>query len=542
MATAAQAVPAGVPEERTWLGHPRGLFVLFLTEMWERFSYYGMRSLLVLYMVNHLFIHPDVGRRVLFFDQVRHSLEALFGPLATQALSSQIYGLYTGFVYFAPFFGGLLADRLLGRRKAVIAGAILMAIGHFMMAVESLFFPALMFLILGNGCFKPNISTQVGGLYPPGDPRRDRAFAIFYVGINLGAFFSPLVCGTLGQRVGWHWGFGAAGVGMVIGLLVYLANQKQLVAEPLPTESKPAPVAGLAAYIAGIPILIVGLLWVLSLPKAIPMTLAAVALIAVIYWFTRLPGDERPRVIAICVACFIVAAFWAVYEQQGNTLQLWADQNTHWPSVLGFTIPSTWYQAFNPFMIFGFTPLLAGFWAWQSKRSQEPTSLTARARLRGDDRGGAGCCARRAAQRAVAGGLDRGLHGGRALPVADRALVRDQGVAGAHRVDDDGRVVPRELHRQLHDRLPRHLLGEDSAPVVLPVAHDDRGRGGGGAVRDRPSARQDRRGARPPDGALGRGAARPHPALDRAALAPDTLPKGFSREYLVRRQPKHRVL
>jgi len=120
----------------------------------------------------------------------------------------------------------------------------------------------------------------------------------------------------------------------------------------------------------------VGLLWVLSLPKAIPMTLAAIAAIAVIYWFTRLPGDERPRVIAICVACFIVAAFWAVYEQQGNTLQLWADQNTHWPSVLGFTIPSTWYQAFNPFMIFGFTPLLAGFWAWQSKRSQEPTSLT----------------------------------------------------------------------------------------------------------------------------------------------------------------------
>jgi proton-dependent oligopeptide transporter, POT family len=376
MATAAQAVPAGVADERTWLGHPRGLFILFLTEMWERFSYYGMRSLLVLYMVNFLFIQPDVGRRVLFFDNVRHSLEGLFGPLATQALSSQVYGLYTGFVYFAPFFGGLLADRLLGRRRAVIAGAILMAIGHFMMAVESLFFPALMFLILGNGCFKPNISTQVGGLYAPGDSRRDRAFAIFYVGINLGAFLAPLVCGTLGQRVGWHWGFGAAGVGMVIGLLIYLANQKQLVAEPLPTESKPAPVAGLAAYIAGIPVVIVGLLWVLSLPKAIPMTLAAVAAIAIVYWFTRLPGDERPRVIAICVACFIVAAFWAVYEQQGNTLQLWADQNTHWPSLFGFQIPSTWYQAFNPFMIFGFTPFLTAFWAKQAVRNQEPTSLT----------------------------------------------------------------------------------------------------------------------------------------------------------------------
>jgi len=373
----AQAVRSpDAPDARTWLGHPRGLFVLFLTEMWERFSYYGMRSLLVLYMVNHLFVRPDVGRAVLGFDRVKGSLEGLFGPLTTQAMSSQVYGLYTGFVYFAPFFGGMLADRLMGRRRAVIAGAVLMAIGHFMMAAESLFFPALMFLILGNGCFKPNISTQVGALYPPGDPRRDRAFAIFYVGINLGAFLSPLVCGTLGQRVGWHWGFGAAGVGMVIGLLFYLANQKMLVGEELPTASKSAPVAGLAAYLVGIPLLIVGLLWTLSLPKAIPATLAVVAAAAVLYWMVRLPKDERPRVIAICIACFIVAAFWAVYEQQGNTLQLWADQNTRWPTVLGFAIPSTWFQAFNPFMIFGFTPVLTGFWAWQSARRQEPTSLT----------------------------------------------------------------------------------------------------------------------------------------------------------------------
>jgi proton-dependent oligopeptide transporter, POT family len=374
MATATQAVTAA--PEGTWLGHPRGLFALFLTEMWERFSYYGMRSLLVLYMVNHLFIQPDVGRRVLFFDNVRHALEALFGPLATQALSSQIYGLYTGFVYFAPFFGGLLADRLLGRRKAVIAGAVLMAIGHFMMAVESLFFPALMFLILGNGCFKPNISTQVGALYPPGDTRRDRAFAIFYVGINLGAFLSPLVCGTLGQRVGWHWGFGAAGVGMVIGLLLYLSNRRILPVEPPPTPSQSTPVAGLAAYIVGIPLLVCGMLWVLTLGRAVSVSLAAIAAIAILYWFARLPQDERPRVIAICVACFIVAAFWAVYEQQGNTLQLWADQNTHWPAVLGFTLPSTWYQAFNPFMIFAFTPFLTGFWAFQSARGQEPSSLT----------------------------------------------------------------------------------------------------------------------------------------------------------------------
>ena len=186
--------------------HPPGLYVLFFTEMWERFSYYGMRSLLVYYMIKHLQF--------------------------TQEQSSRIYGLYTGFVYFTPLFGGLLADRVLGQRRTVILGAVLMAIGHFLMAFESLFYPALLFLILGNGAFKPNISTQVGALYPPGDHRRDRAFSLFYMGINLGAFFSPLVCGTLGEKVGFHWGFAAAGVGMVIGLAVYLAGRKHLAPGP----------------------------------------------------------------------------------------------------------------------------------------------------------------------------------------------------------------------------------------------------------------------------------------------------------------------
>ena len=184
------------------LRHPAGLYILFFTEMWERFSYYGMRSLLVYYMIKHLQF--------------------------TQERSSEIYGLYTGFVFFTPFFGGMLADRLLGQHRSVILGGVLMAIGHFLMAFERLFFPALIFLILGNGAFKPNISTQVGALYPAGDHRRDRAFSIFYMGINLGAFFSPLVCGTLGEKIGFHWGFGAAGVGMVIGLFVYLWGQKYL--------------------------------------------------------------------------------------------------------------------------------------------------------------------------------------------------------------------------------------------------------------------------------------------------------------------------
>jgi len=288
----------------------------------------------VLYMVNHLFINPDVGHKVLGFTALKGALEAVFGPLAAQPLSSQIYGLYTGFVYFTPFFGGLLADRVLGQRKTVVLGAILMAIGHFLMASESFFFLALMFLILGNGAFKPNISTQVGLLYPQGDPRRDGAFTIFYMGINLGAFFSPLVCGTLGQTVGWHWGFGAAGVGMVTGLCLYLWGQKHLAPD------------------------------VLAQKQAQKVQVKE-----------KMTGEEWQRIIALGVICTLNIVFWGVYEQQGNTLQLWADQNTNW-SFFGWMVPSTWYQAFNPAMIFMFAPLLTMFWAWQAKSGREPSSVT----------------------------------------------------------------------------------------------------------------------------------------------------------------------
>ncbi len=330
--TSASSAPAQA-RPGTILGHPKGLFVLFFTEMWERFSYYGMRSLLVLYMVDHLFLRPDVGQSVLGFAAIRGSLESVFGPLAPQPLASQIYGLYTAFVYLTPFFGGMLADRVLGQRKTVVLGAALMAIGHFLMASERLFFPALMFLILGNGAFKPNISTQVGLLYPQGDRRRDGAFTIFYMGINLGAFFSPLVCGTLGQTVGWHWGFGAAGVGMVLGLCLYLWGGRFLAPDVL-TQRRAADGA-----------------------RKEPLT-----------------RDEWLRVGAIVVLCALNTAFWAVFEQQGNTMQLWADRNTNW-SFLGWTVPSTWYQAFNPAMIFIFAPILTVVWGWQAKRGAEPSSV-----------------------------------------------------------------------------------------------------------------------------------------------------------------------
>jgi len=327
-----QRAPAVVAQGRTILGHPAGLFVLFFTEMWERFSYYGMRSLLVLYMVDHLFVHPDVGQRVLGFGLLKGGLEAIFGPLDAQPLSSQIYGLYTALVYLTPFFGGMLADSVIGQRRAVILGSVLMIIGHFLMAVEALFFPALLFLILGNGAFKPNISTQVGSLYPPGDPRRDRAFTIFYMGINLGSFFSPLVCGTLGQRLGWHYGFGAAGVGMVAGLCLYLLGQRALAPDLLMKKA--------------------------GHPRE----------------KQTLTRDERKRVWALALLCALNIIFWGIYEQQGNTLQLWADRNTSW-DFLGLDIPSTWFQAFNPFMIFLFAPFLNIFWSWQSRRRSEPSSI-----------------------------------------------------------------------------------------------------------------------------------------------------------------------
>ena len=195
--------------------------------MWERFSYYGMRALLVLYLVKYVLL-PEHSAQVIGLATLKGGLETIFGPLEPQPFASQIYGTYTALVYLTPVFGGLLADRVLGQRKTVVIGASLMAIGHFMMAFEPLLLFALLTLILANGLFKPNISTQVGGLYKEGDPRRDRAYSIFYVGINVGAFLAPLICGTLGEKWGWHYGFGAAGVGMVIGLLIYLRGLREL--------------------------------------------------------------------------------------------------------------------------------------------------------------------------------------------------------------------------------------------------------------------------------------------------------------------------
>ena len=387
-AVAAQEELPGDPSASTaqaeWFGHPKGLYVLFFTEMWERFSYYGMRALLVLYMTKVLIIRADQGMVVFGYAGIRDGIQWLVnhlgmsGTLSVQALSSQIYGLYTGFVYFTPFFGGILADRVFGQRKSVYIGGVLMAIGHFLMAVQSMFFPALLFLILGNGCFKPNISTQISQLYPPGDPRRDRAFSIFYVGINTGAFLSPLVCGTLGQSLGWHFGFGAAGVGMLLGLAGYIWSRRYVVFHPTPQRTPVThgrAVGAVALYLTTLPLGIGALLFLLTLPRIVPGLIGVAVAAAIVGWISRLPRDDRSRVVVLAVSCGVVTAFWSVYEQQGNTLQLWADVNTRW-RFGSFTAPSTWFQAFNPFLIFLLTPVLTWLWGRQAARNGEPGSLT----------------------------------------------------------------------------------------------------------------------------------------------------------------------
>jgi POT family proton-dependent oligopeptide transporter len=322
--------------EKTWLGHPRGLTVLFSTEMWERFSYYGMRALLVLYLVKYLLLAGHV-EHVWLYPQIRGFYESMFGTLSNQQFSSLIYGTYTGLIYASPLLGGWVADSLLGQRKTALIGIVTMGFGHFMMASEAMLFPALLLLIFGGGFFKTNTTAQVGMLYKQGDPRRDSAYSIYYVGTNLGAAIAPLVAGTLGEEVGWHYGFGAAGVGMIIALASYFYGWKYLPAEGLPakkekivTEKKP------------------------------------------------LNRDEWMSVGALILLVIPLTLWWACYEQSGNIIALFADANTDRrliPGLIDLQIPVTWFQFFNPAMIFGFTPFLLLFWTRQARDLKEPSSM-----------------------------------------------------------------------------------------------------------------------------------------------------------------------
>ncbi|HZP13359.1 MAG TPA: peptide MFS transporter [Nevskiaceae bacterium] len=284
----------------TWFGHPRGLTILFLTEMWEKFSFFGMRALLVYYMTKQL--------------------------LFAQGKASIIYGIYTGVVYLTPIIGGWITDRYLARRTAVIIGGAVMAAGHFMMAFPPLLYPALATIAIGNGLYLPTLPSQIRALYAPGDARGSIAYSIYYVGINLGAFLAPFICGTLGEVYGWHWGFGAAGVGMLAGLCIYVFGRPYL-----PEDPREAPKEARA-----------------PLP---PFDAAA-----------------RSRFAFFVLIVFIVIVFRSAYEQIGNTLALFADAGTN-RSIGGWTIPMTWFQSINPFIVFLLTPFLVRRWTRQSQRT-----------------------------------------------------------------------------------------------------------------------------------------------------------------------------
>jgi POT family proton-dependent oligopeptide transporter len=292
--------------ERGWFGQPRGLTILFLTDMWEQFSYYGMRSILVYYMVSQL----RVG----------------------QQHASVVYGLYTAFVYFTPVFGGLISDRWLGRGRAVILGSLIMALGHFMMAFEPLFYFALGTIALGNGLFLPSLPSQISGLYAADDPRRNTAYNYYYVGVNLGAFLAPLAVGTVGELYGWHWGFALAGIGMVLGLLIYLAGRRYL-----PVD---APIGSPQTSISPEPLSIGG-------------------------------TGKRFALLSGIAGCAVV--FRTTYEQVGNTLPLWIE---HAQRHLGsFEIPMTWFQSLNPLLIFLMTPPLVAHWVRRARQGREPSAI-----------------------------------------------------------------------------------------------------------------------------------------------------------------------
>jgi POT family proton-dependent oligopeptide transporter len=363
---------AAATYDTSFFGHPRGLSTLFFTEMWERFSYYGMRALLILFMT----AAPAAGG--LGFDTAR---------------AGAIYGLYTSMVYMTTLPGGWIADRLIGPQRAVLYGGILIASGHFSMAVPSLttFYLGLLLIVIGTGLLKGNVSVIVGRLYSASDARRDAGYSIFYMGINTGAFIAPLVCGYLGQRVDWHAGFAAAGVGMVLGLIQYTAGLKYLgdagkypattgSSEEMVRQRRTA-LRWTMATIAAIVVLGAG-----AYTGALPVTATLVAdaagyfllalTVAFFGWLYLSPGwtpAERKQLYVIGVLFLAAALFWSQFEQAGSTLNLFADRNSR-NSLLGWEFPSTWYQSLNSLFIIALAPLFAWLWVWLARRGSEPSS------------------------------------------------------------------------------------------------------------------------------------------------------------------------
>jgi POT family proton-dependent oligopeptide transporter len=377
--TVAEATPAldiTQRDDRAFLGHPKGLGFLGFTEACERFSYYSMQTLLVLYMVNYLLV-PARMDHVLGLDWLRGQH---YPGLEAQPLSSAIFGDYTSLVYLTPILGGLIADKLTGRRIALIIGALTMALGHFLMAFEGAFLFALLALIIGVGLFKGNIATQVGELYSENDLRRAMAFQIFYIFINVSVIAAPLVSGTLGQEVGWHYGFGCAGVVMVLGLFIYLAGQHSLPPD-LGVAARPTGQLVVRALAGAAAIAILAIAWLLLsgflFSSWLIGTLAVIILLSAIYYFLTkgLGGDDRSRVLALFILIPVLAISLLTNQEIFNAYLVWGDQQFNL-TFMGTTLPSSWLITLDAILSFSMLVAVAGFWKWWSLKRKEPDEIT----------------------------------------------------------------------------------------------------------------------------------------------------------------------
>ena len=363
-------------DDTAFFGHPRGLSTLFFTEMWERFSYYGIRPLLVLFMTAAL-------------------VNGGFGFPREQA--SAIVGIYAACVYLASLPGGWVADRLLGLRRSIWYGGCLIAVGHVCIALSAAFekpafFAGLIFIVLGTGLLKPNVSAIVGELYPEGGSRRDAGFSVFYMGINMGALFAPLITGLLGEKVGWHWGFGAAGAGMILGLIQYRLTAGRTLAgigeEParhpdpaVDARQRRNMLIGLVTGLAAIAVLMVlAVAGVIQVePKAVAESMgkvmAGLAAVYFLYLFTLggLTTDEKKRVAVIIVLFLFATIFWSAFEQAPTSLNLFARDYTD-RMIFGWEMPTLWLQSANSLFVIIGAPLFAWLWVSLGRRRRDPSS------------------------------------------------------------------------------------------------------------------------------------------------------------------------
>ena len=343
-----------VQKEPEFGGHPKGLYMLFFAEMWERFSYYGMRALLIFYLTKHW----------LFSD----------------GKANLIYGAYTSLVYITPVLGGYLADRYLGQRKAVLFGGLLLAVGHSLMAVEgvggqsdptiNVFWAALAFIIVGSGFLKANISVMVGQLYKLTDIRRDGAYTVFYMGINVGAAIGTILVGYLGETIGWGWGFGLAGIGMLAGLIVFVLGKKALNG----AGEAPVPLSKSREWtLYGVGLGAVAVCWALVQYQDVIQGLLVVSGVAllgyVLYESLKLDKEPRERMFAILFLISLNPLFWGLFEQAGGSMNLFTDRFVDRGGV-----PAAIFQSINPIIIMLCAPIFAGLWVWLGKRGKEPSA------------------------------------------------------------------------------------------------------------------------------------------------------------------------